>query len=77
MLYLYFNKWCLRTKALRAGPLNNFGRRFLVLEGRVIGSEGLTVDLDTSEMAVSLDRGCKGSNKSSDMDLGRQFGMVI
>jgi hypothetical protein len=61
------------TKALRARPLNNLRSGVLVLEGRIVGSESSAVNLDASEMAVSLDGGGESSEERSDLDLGRHF----
>lgn len=58
-------------KALRAGPLDDLWGGGLVLERRVVGGEGGTIDLDGSNVAVSIDGGGDSAEDGSNLDLGR------
>lgn len=56
---------------LWAGPLNDLGRGSLVLERRVVCRVGGAINVDSREMAMSIDGRGESSNESSDLDFGR------
>jgi len=63
--------------ALGARPLNDLGRRALVLERRVVGGEVLAVNLDGRQVTVGADGGSKGAKDGSGLDLGNHFVGVL
>lgn len=65
------------VKALRARPLDYLRGRVLILERWVVGSVVRTIDLDGSNVAVSVDGRSNRTNNGRNLDLGRHVGSFI